>query len=149
MKRILAASAVALFILFLSGCSAGAKVPDGFTNKEEHFGRAGLQDFTDYCKYSYNDNSPFENDPDYRQISGTDIAEISGYFENFRSCMEALNRTDEYDFDTKCITPGDYVYITDKEGERIGNSLYEKYDDYTVRFFDTDSRILYYLHFNI
>ena len=63
--------------------------------------------------------------------------------------MDAADRTEEYDFDDSCISAGDYFYIKTKEGEAIGNSKYEKFDDYYVYFYDTELATLFYIHSNI
>ena len=62
--------------------------------------------------------------------------------------MKTENRLDEYDFNQTCISAGDYVLIKTKEGEPIGDSYYEKYDNYTLYFFDTESLTLFYIHNN-
>jgi hypothetical protein len=59
------------------------------------------------------------------------------------------DRAGEYDFDTKCMTGGDFVLIESKEGVSDGNIVYGKYDNYNIYYFDTDSNILYYFHNNI
>ena len=63
--------------------------------------------------------------------------------------MKTSNRLNEYDFLNDYISEGDYFYIKTKEGEKIGNSYYGKYDNYTIYFFDTDQNILYYIHSNM
>ena len=128
----------------------GFNIPIGYIKKEEFYDKQGWMDFTDYCKYYYNDKTAFENNVRYKQISESDIDTIRGYFDNFKSRMEAGERTDEYDFDINCISDGDYVLIKTKEGSKLGSgSTYGKYDDYTVYFFDTDSCTLYYITSNI
>ncbi len=63
--------------------------------------------------------------------------------------MSLSNRSDEYDFSESNITQGDYVYIKTKEGEKSGNSYYDKFDYYTVYFFDLEQHTLYYIHNSI
>lgn len=138
-------------LLFLTGCmqSVLLSIPRGFTEKEEHFDPEGFQDYTDYCKYIYSEVAPFSNDARYHAVTAGEIPEIRAYFENFAGWMETEDRLNEYDFSPECITEGDYVLIKTKEGQRIGDGRYSKYDDYTVYFFDTGSLTLYYIHTNI
>ena len=63
--------------------------------------------------------------------------------------MISQEREKEYDFDINLITEGDYVKIKTKEGKKIGNSKYGKFDDYSVYFFDVETLTLYYIHNNI
>ena len=124
-------------------------IPEGYIGKEEHFDKEGWQDFTDYCKYVYTDATSFETNLQFQTVTDSDTENIVGYFENFQTWMETENRLGEYDFDTGCITPGDYIHIETKEGTLIGSGYYGKFDSYTVYFFDTDSNTLYYIHSNI
>jgi hypothetical protein len=121
----------------------------GFTGKDEHFQEDGCQDYTDYCKYYYDSPGLFENSALYRQVTEDDIEDIKSYFENFREWMVGAERLDEYDFDPVCINAGDYVKTVTKEGQPVGGYVYEKFDNYTVYFFDTDTCTLYYIHSNI
>ncbi len=144
---------IAVFILFvflafcLYGCSIDPNIPNGYTGKEEHFDKDGFQDYSDYCKYFYKDATAFENNPNYHKVTAPDIAVIKGYFDDFKQFMGG-DRAGEYDFDTKCITIGDFVLINTKEGVTEGNIVYQKYDNYNVYYFDTDSNVLYYIHNN-
>ena len=52
----------------------------------------------------------------------------------------------EYDFDVNIISDGDYFIIKTKNQD---DSWYDLYDNYSVYFFDFESHILYYIHFNI
>lgn len=49
----------------------------------------------------------------------------------------------------KSSNEGDYARIATKEGEKIGDSKYQKYDNYSIYFFDTETLTLYYIHNNI
>ncbi len=149
MKRIVTAFFLFSFLAFcLSGCMIDSNIPNGYTGKEEHFDKDGFQDYTDYCKYFYKNAAAFENNPNYHKVTEPDIAVIKGYFDDFKQCMVDCDRADEYDFDTKCLTSGDFVFIKTKEGVSDGNIVYEKYDNYNVYLFDTDSSVLYYIHNN-
>lgn len=139
-------------IMCLSGCSlfSDKEILNGYINKDEHFDKKGLQDHTDYCKYYYDASFDlFSENDTYSMVKEDDIENIRSYFTNFASWMDAADRTEEYDFDDSCISAGDYFYIKTKEGEAIGNSKYEKFDDYYVYFYDTESATLFYIHSNI
>jgi len=63
--------------------------------------------------------------------------------------MKVENRLDVYDFDINTVSEGDYVRIKTKEGKKIGNGKYSKFDNYTIYFYDIQSNTLYYIHSNI
>lgn len=143
-----------LVLLFLGGYAIyfrSNSVLPGYIDKVEFFDEDGFQDYTDYCKYIYDEDGAqkFYKSGKYHFVENSEIDYLKGYFENFEMCMESMGRSAEYDFDDKCISEGDYVYIKTKEGTPIGNSYYRKYDDYSVYLFDTESRTLYYIHNNI
>ena len=151
MKRILFLTAPLLLAVLLTGCLSGfgSVVPKGYVSADEFLDPYPTQDTTDYCKYYYADKTPFENHSSFRVIGEQDIDDVRGYFSYFAGWMEACDRLEEYDFDPARITPGDYVQIVTKEGTHIGDSVYGKYDNYKVYFFDTETCILYYIHSNV
>jgi hypothetical protein len=143
-----------LLLTLLLGMCAGMEappfgVPEGYMDKEEHFDKNGFQDYTDYCKYYYDSAEAFESNAFYEPVTDDDIENIRSYFMNFRFWMMGSDRLNEYDFNSFCITSGDYVRIITKEGQPIGDTRYGKFDNYTVYFFDTDTCTLYYIHGNI
>lgn len=130
--------------------SENKEVLKGYIGKEEYFDRNGFQDYTDYCKYYYNESNKLflENDK-YSLVKMEDIENIRSYFTNFESWMKEANRDNEYDFNDSCISEGDYIYIKTKEGKSIGDSIYKKFDDYSIYFYDVESATLFYIHTNI
>lgn len=139
-------------IMCLSGCFSFSdkEILSGYISKDEHFDKSGVQDFTDYCKYYYDASfDSFSKSDTYSMVKEDDIENIRSYFDNFESWMTSADRIEEYDFDDSCISVGDYFYIKTKEGEAIGNSEYEKFDNYSVYFYDTQSSTLFYIHANI
>ncbi len=140
-----------LIILFAFYNSQDKAIINGYYDKEEHYDPNGFQDYTDYCKYFYNEkyDDKFKKNKLYSQVSEEDISNIISYFENFKEWMNLSNRSDEYDFSESSITQGDYVYIKTKEGEKIGDTYYDKFDNYSVYFYDTEKHTLYYIHSNI
>lgn len=151
MRRILFLVAPLLLALLLTGCFPDfySAFPEGYVSADEFFDPHPTQDSTDYCKYYYADKTPFENHSSFRVIAEADVNDVRGYFSDFARWMEACDRLEEYDFDPGRITPGDYVRIVTKEGTPIGDSVYGKYDNYKVYFFDTETCILYYIHSNV
>jgi hypothetical protein len=157
-KAALLLTLIAAAAVFFSSCllNTGVKTkyysnfPKGFTEKEEHFDPDGFQDYTDYCKYYYENAEGFEKDSRFTSVSEVGTEAVKGYFDNFRNWMETCDRLSEYDFDPSIITNDDYVRIVTREDERIGrDGRYGKYDDYTVYFFDTGTNTMYYIHNNI
>ncbi len=149
MKKCFLILLLTALIFGLTGCSKDRMILDGYNKSEEYWDKSGFQDYTDYCKYYYNDSSLFKENAYYKLVKQTDIEELRGYFNNFYEWMKTSNRLNEYDFLNDYISEGDYFYIKTKEGEKIGNSYYGKYDNYTIYFFDTDQNILYYIHSNM
>ena len=144
------------FLFFILGLinnnSVGNRfVLKGYKKSEENMDKHKVQDFTDYCKYYYDEefDEKFASVSEYKVIQEEEVSKVVGYFDNFKQVMEDLNRKDEYDFDTSIIDAGDFVFIASKEGRPIGDSYYGKYDAYTVYFYDLGSHTLYYIHFNI
>ena len=107
------------------------------------------QDFCDYCKYYYEDDSAVRSVPFYRAVGEADVPAILGYFEDFGRWADACDHLAGYDFDKSCVTPGDLFFIKSLEGEPIGDDQYGKYDNYSVYLFDTETNTLYYIHANI
>ena len=146
-----------LFLLIVNvftGCSmrfSNSAVLPGYVDKVEFFDEDGFQDYTDYCKYFYDENGAqkFYESERYQFVGKNEIDNVKGYFENLEMCMESMGRSAEYDFNDNCISEGDYVFINTKEGTPVGNTYYGKYENYSVYFFDTESRTLYYIHNNI
>ena len=124
-----------------------SNIPEGYIRSEEHFDESGFMDYTDYCKYYY-DSTPVLEESRFHMVSESEVEEIKGYFSDFQRWMEIEDRLEEYDFDDRCITEGDYVFIKTKAGEPIGTDghVYGKYDFYTVYYFDVDSCVLFYIH---
>lgn len=141
-----------ILIFLIIGCASQAdyeEIPKGYTDKEEHYEQDGFQDYTDYAKYIYPSTEIIVNNNEYGKVTKEDILIIKGYFENFHNWMKTYNRLDEYDFDESIINEGDYIRIKTKEGKKIGDSKYEKYDNYSIYYFDIETLTLYYIHNNI
>lgn len=146
MKRFLPVPVLLAVLVFLAGCFS---VPDGFVSREENYDPHPGQDHIDYCIWVYGDASAFESGSDFRQVGEEDVKRIRGYFENFTSVWNSSGRTGEWEFDPGCVSPGDFVRVSTKEGEPIGEYRYGVFDDYSVYFFDSDALVLYYIHSNI
>ena len=135
-----------LLILFSAGGHIGNNDPkSGYYKKEEFWDKEGFQDYTDYCKYYYEDkyDAKFAEDKYYTKVKEDNITEVVGYFEIMEDVM-LPERADDYDFDKAQITAGDYVRI---ESEYIeGTSTYASFDVY---LYDVETNILYYIHNNI
>lgn len=146
-KRLVMLVTFFFLVVFMAGCFSPADsvgIPKGYIEKEEYYDKDGFQDYTDYAKYIYSSKDIIVNDDKYFEIKEEDISNIKGYFQNFSELMEANKRLDE-----KIINEGDYARIETKEGEKIGDSKYQKYDNYSIYFFDMETLTLYYIHYNI
>lgn len=143
---------VLISTFYIIGCASQAnyvEIPKGYSSKEEHYQKGGFQDYADYAKYIYPSKEIIENDDQYEKVTKENILNITGYFEDFYNWMETSDRIDKYDFDKSIINVGDYIRIKTKEGKKIGDSNYGKYDNYSVYYFDVETLTLYYIHNNI
>ena len=146
---------IILFSLFyLGGCSFDDdKKMKGMPkyDSSECYYSEGFQDYTDYCKYYYNKTSikEFENHNKFKKVTEQDIKNIKSYLENFTKWVENQKYYEHYDFDLSQIKAGDYCYINDKEGKPIGQSTYQKYENYDLYYVDMEKNILYFIHNNI
>lgn len=143
---------VILHLIFIvTGCynTEIIEIPKGYIEKKEYFDEDGFQDYTDYAKYVYPSKEVVINNKEYKKISEDDIDNVKGYFENFSSWMEMSGRINQFDIDLNIINEGDYVKIKTKEGKKMGNGQYGKYDNYSIYFFDIETLTLYYIHNNI
>lgn len=138
-----------LMLILLTACTTNNEfIPKNFIDKEEYFS-SSIQDYTDYAKYIYKDNNEIKNNTNYDTVKKENIENIKEYFNEFKNIMESEERLNEYDFNTNQINEGDYYKIVTKEGQYIGDTKYDKFDDYSVYFYDIDKNTLYYIHSNI
>ena len=63
--------------------------------------------------------------------------------------MIADGKIKDYNFDQTIIAEGDYIKVITKEGQTKNGKKYQRFDDYTVYFFDVETYTLYYIHGNI
>ena len=145
--RIIAMFILAIVFLFsvLNSSEFGRPgILSGYEDCEEHF-EEGFQDYTDYCKYYYDqeDDERFAKNKRYEMV-GNDIGIVKGYFKDCRRCMKMEGRISEYDFDSSCITEDDYVYI-DADYDDEWDTCWS----YDVYLYDIDEHILYFIHNNI
>ena len=82
--------------------------------------------------------------------------ELLGYIDNFENWVNVTREGDDdnalvvnYHFSRADIDESDYLYISDRDGEAIGDGVYSKYDSYNVYFFDSQTTTLCYFHNNI
>ena len=63
--------------------------------------------------------------------------------------MIADGKIKDYNFDQTIIGKGDFIKVITKEGQTKNGTKYQRFDDYTVYFFDVETYTLYYIHGNI
>lgn len=141
------------FALLLTGCSTNKKMSGmpQYKTRECYYSE-GFQDYTDYCKYFYDETSirEFETHKKFKQVMDSDVQNIKNYFENFDEWVKNQSYYEKYDFDYQLqIKEGDYFYILTKEGTKTGDVVYGKFDSYDVYYVDMQKCILYYVHSNI
>lgn len=141
-----------ILLLTMVGCSfKDEAILDGYYDSNEYFSKTAFQDWTDYCKYYYEEkyDKDFINNKLYSRVANDDVENIAGYFNDLKKWMVIENRQHEFDFENDIISPGDYVYIKTKEGQRkMENKKYQKYDVYSVYLYDIDTHTLYYIENN-
>lgn len=144
MKKIVSVVTVLVALLMLAGCNAEPAGIPKYLDKECYYGK-GIQDYTDYCKFFYNEETvkEFATLSDYKQVADSDIEEIKGYFEDFYGQAENQKYYDKVDFDYNTqVKQGDYFRIVTKEG-------YPEYGYYDIYYVDMTKCILYFVHSNI
>ncbi len=148
MEKIYLVIALVIVAFATVGCSNSeiVGIPDGYIDKEEYFDKDGFQDYTDYAKYMYDSKDVITDNKEYEIIQYDDVQNIVGYCENFSKWMKIADRLNEYDFDISIINEGDYFKVETQEGSQAGN---DKYDNYSMYFFDVETLTLYYMHNNI
>ena len=130
-------------VLMLTGCNGKMSGMPKYETKECYFGK-GFQDYTDYCKYFYNESTvnAFKTHLKYKKVMSFDIEEVKSYFEDFEEWVKFEDYYEKYDFDYSTqVKEGDYYYIFEKNG-------YAKYHNYDVYYVDMNNCILYYIHSN-
>ena len=127
-------------------------MPD-YESKEFYTNEDSFQDYTDYAKYIYDNITiqDLEFSECFTVITVDDVDEITSYIDDFEGWVELCggDLKQNYDFDKSIVTEGDFFYLDTKYGEKIGQKIYGKFDNYSVYYFDIDTQILYYFHNNI
>ncbi|MBQ4617557.1 MAG: hypothetical protein IJB27_04205 [Clostridia bacterium] len=128
-----------------------ASLPD--CKSKVFYTSGGFQDFTDYAKYTYESVTAqdLKESKFFSETTADDVEEILLHIDNFEEWVETIGEElkDNYDFDKNIVSEGDFFYIETKAGEPIGQGTYDKFDNYSVYYFDIDTQTLYYFHNNI
>lgn len=110
-----------------------------YIKKEEGI-NVGFRDITVYIKYFY-DDVDIENNEFLKQVTSADIASLNTYLADFEIWVKyALDAevNSFYDFTRVIIDEQDYLCIYDKSNEDVDM------EDYTIYFYDSQTKILYY-----
>ncbi len=137
-----------ILVMFTNGCkNEDEKVLSGYVSSDEYFD-SSFKDYTDYCKYYYNDSSDYDfiNSKFYKSVTDEDINELNDFFDNFYAWVQYReNYKESYDFNPKLqVDTNDYFYIEVTDS----NDIYGKYHNYDIYYYDTERHILYYFHNN-
>lgn len=113
----------------------------------------GFQDYTDYCKYYFSEDSnvveTLKESNYFRPATARDVEEVKSYFNNFEGWVKYEEYKDKYDFEADCIDTSDYFYIENKDTCEKYADYPDKYAAYNVYFFDTQTKTLFFIHSNI
>lgn len=150
MKKVVITIVLLSMLSNFVGCNANKILLPEYISKESYHSE-GIQDYTDYCKYFYDEEqiSDFKKSNSFTRVKESDIENLKDYFQHFKECINEESFSDKYDFncDTQ-IKVGDYFHILTKEGVNIGDSFYGEFDYYDVYYVDMEKRILYFIHSN-
>lgn len=116
-------------------------------DKKEFYSSGGLQDFTDYAKYTYRiTESELVECESLRPVTEEDIPDILEYVEFFENVIEDSQDfpSESYDFDKSQISTGDCFFIYNRYEEPEKAFWFFK-----LYYFDLDTGTLYYFRFNI
>ncbi|HCD90520.1 MAG TPA: hypothetical protein DEQ52_02155 [Ruminococcaceae bacterium] len=151
-------SAMCLLVLSLSACTFKSKDPViaslGRAMSVQRYSVSGFGDSTDYGIYTFPGAKPGDSEY-FKPVTAESKNELLGYIDNFENWVNVTREDDDntlfenYHFSRADIDENDYLYISDRDGEAIGEGVYSKYDSYNVYFFDSQTTTLYYFHNNI
>lgn len=151
-------AAMCLLVLSLSACTFKSKDPViaslGRAMSVQRYSVSGFGDSTDYGIYTFSGAKP-EDGEYFKPVTAESKNELLGYIDNFENWVNVTREDDNntlfenYHFSRADIDESDYLYISDRDGEAIGDGVYSKYDSYNVYFFDSQTTTLYYFHNNI
>lgn len=120
----------------------------GKYSSKEYFSSGGVQDYTDYAKYTF-DSINLEDNQYFEEIDHLNYNDLVVHIDNFEQWIGAIEETDPenevvagYDFDISVITDDDYIYICDDPD-------YPELGNYEVYFIDMNTKVLYFFHNNI
>ena len=147
-----------LLVLSLSACTFKSKDPViaslGRAMSVQRYSVSGFGDSTDYGIYTF-PGAKLEDSEYFKPVTAESKNELLGYLDNFENWVNVTREDDDntlfenYHFSRADIDESDYLYISDRDGEVIGDGVYSKYDSYNVYFFDSQTTTLYYFHNNI
>ena len=123
-----------------------------------------LPKYTDSEAFETNDKTDYLNYTKYFYGESVDAAVSKSEYlkkldeENRQLLEEQLTHYEEwvetkayegYDFTRDIISENDRLYIENKETFDGYSGLPDKFSAYSIYFFDAETRILYYMHYNI
>ena len=121
----------------------------------QRYSCAGFGDSTDFGIYTFPGASPGESEY-FKPVTAESKTELLGYIDEFEQVIDSLRDGDEgadlvnnYRFSRADIDESDYLYISARGGEAIGDGVYSKYNSYNVYFFDSQTTTLHYFRNNI
>lgn len=148
-----------LLVLSLSACTFKSKDPViaslGRAMSVQRYSVSGFGDSTGYGIYTF-PGAKLEDSEYFKPVTAESKNELLGYINNFENWVNVTREGDDdnalvvnYHFSCADIDESDYLYISDRDGEAIGEGVYSRCDSYNVYFFDSQTTTLYYFHNNI
>ncbi len=164
MKRKITFSVVLILLFNLTACSGltdwlDEKAPKdpvlqslGTPSTENFYSSGGIQDFTDYAIYTYEEVNLTDNTY-FQAVTEENQEELLSYIGNYGNWVDVHRvsspKSDlvlNYSFDETWITEDWCFCIQDKVSE---GGIYDKYDNYNLYILDVPNKTLYYFHTNI
>lgn len=120
---------------------------EGYSNQTS-LNTGSVPDFSIYNKYYYDEymDQKFIDSGLYQKVEEINIQYISEYFDYIKRQFKNEGMGDGFDFDNNVITVGDYFHISTKEGQKISDAEYGKFDIYKVYLYDMETHTLYFIH---
>lgn len=107
-------------------------------------------DYVTFRKYIFGDKvtEAIDESSYLKPVNEADVEEILTHLDHYEGWIEKKNYAD-YDFSRDAIGEGDWFYLKNKETFEAYQGLPDKLSAYTIYYFDAETKILYYMGYNI
>ena len=141
MKKLISFIVLILALLTLVGCQADPQHVLSSYDQKECYYEQGFKEYTDYCKFYYNEQSikNYEKQSHFKKVTAENIDSLKELIIEYNRWVKSQEYFDKYDFDYQTqIKIGDLFYW-----ETRGEYSFDLY------YVDFEKCILYFFHNNI